>query len=43
VPDVVDTLSTKRVLVTDLVSGVPVDRCVTAPQETRNWVRAALS
>lgn len=38
VPQVIDELSGKRVLAMELVHGVPLDRCVDLPQETRNQV-----
>lgn len=38
VPEVVDELTTKRIIAMELVSGVPLDRCVDLDQETRNEV-----
>ncbi|XP_050946496.1 protein ABC transporter 1, mitochondrial isoform X3 [Cucumis melo] len=38
VPLVVDDLSSKRVLTTELISGVPIDRVALLDQETRNYV-----
>lgn len=38
VPLVLDDLSSKRVLTTELVSGIPVDQVATLDQETRNYV-----
>ncbi|KAL3531573.1 hypothetical protein ACH5RR_010895 [Cinchona calisaya] len=38
VPMVVDNLSSKRVLTTELVHGVPVDKVALLDQETRNYV-----
>ncbi|MBN3326015.1 COQ8B kinase, partial [Atractosteus spatula] len=38
VPAVVDDLSTERVLCMELVSGVPLDRCIDLEQETRNQI-----
>ncbi|KAK4797398.1 hypothetical protein SAY86_029724 [Trapa natans] len=38
VPIVLDNLSSKRVLTTELVSGVPIDKVVLLDQETRNYV-----
>ncbi|XP_029026650.1 atypical kinase COQ8B, mitochondrial isoform X2 [Betta splendens] len=38
VPEVIDELSGKRVLAMELVQGVPLDRCVDLPQETRNQI-----
>lgn len=38
VPLVVDELSSKRVLTTELVSGIPVDKVALLDQETRNYV-----
>ncbi|KAM7275404.1 hypothetical protein ACFE04_017270 [Oxalis oulophora] len=38
VPFVVDEISSKRVLTTELVSGVPVDKVAVLDQETRNYV-----
>lgn len=39
VPEVIDELSSHRVLAMELVQGVPLDRCVDLDQETRNTVR----
>ncbi|KAG8448779.1 hypothetical protein GDO86_015734 [Hymenochirus boettgeri] len=36
VPQVIDDLTTERVLTLELVSGVPLDQCVEMDQETRN-------
>lgn len=41
VPEVVDELSTKRVLSMELVGGIPLDQCQELGQEARNEVRAA--
>uniref|UniRef100_A0A3Q1JMJ6 ABC1 atypical kinase-like domain-containing protein n=1 Tax=Anabas testudineus TaxID=64144 RepID=A0A3Q1JMJ6_ANATE len=38
VPEVIEELSGKRVLAMELVHGVPLDRCVDLPQETRNQI-----
>lgn len=38
VPEVVDSLTSGRVLTTEMVSGVPLDHCVHLSQETRNKV-----
>lgn len=38
VPEVVDELTTKRIIAMELVSGVPLDRCVDLDQETRNEI-----
>ncbi|CAI0470134.1 unnamed protein product [Linum tenue] len=38
VPSVVDELSSKRVLTTELVSGVSIDKVISLDQETRNYV-----
>ncbi|XP_075692219.1 atypical kinase COQ8B, mitochondrial [Rhinoderma darwinii] len=38
VPQVIDDLTTKRVLTMELVSGVPLDQCADMDQETRNQV-----
>ncbi|KAK1277109.1 hypothetical protein QJS04_geneDACA015763 [Acorus gramineus] len=38
VPMVIDGISSKRVLTTELVSGVPIDRVALLDQETRNYV-----
>ena len=38
VPDVVQELSTRRVLTTELVPGVPLDQCTELPQATRNHI-----
>ncbi|CAK7348565.1 unnamed protein product [Dovyalis caffra] len=38
VPLVVDELSSKRVLTTELVSGIPIDKVASLNQETRNYV-----
>lgn len=39
VPEVIDELSSHKVLAMELVQGVPLDRCVDLDQETRNTVR----
>jgi aarF domain-containing kinase len=36
VPEVFPELSTKRVLTTELIQGIPLDQCASLPQETRN-------
>jgi aarF domain-containing kinase len=36
IPRVIPELSTKRVLTTELVEGVPLDKCMSLSQETRN-------
>ncbi|KAK9086176.1 hypothetical protein Syun_028570 [Stephania yunnanensis] len=38
VPMVIENISSKRVLTTELVSGVPIDKVATMNQETRNYV-----
>ncbi|KAJ4727952.1 protein ABC transporter 1, mitochondrial [Melia azedarach] len=38
VPVVVDNISSKRVLTTELVSGIPIDKVAQLNQETRNYV-----
>ncbi|XP_050363525.1 protein ABC transporter 1, mitochondrial [Argentina anserina] len=38
VPLVVDELSSKRVLTTELISGIPIDKVALLDQETRNYV-----
>ncbi|XP_077421819.1 atypical kinase COQ8B, mitochondrial isoform X1 [Vanacampus margaritifer] len=38
VPEVIDELSTRRVLAMELVQGVPLDGCVDLDQETRNQI-----
>ncbi|KAM9323985.1 atypical kinase COQ8B, mitochondrial [Gastrophryne carolinensis] len=38
VPQVIDDLTTKRVLTLELLSGVPLDQCVGMHQETRNQI-----
>lgn len=38
VPYVVDDISSKRVLTTELVSGIPIDKVARLSQETRNYV-----
>ncbi|XP_077466897.1 atypical kinase COQ8B, mitochondrial [Stigmatopora argus] len=38
VPEVIDELSTRRVLAMELVQGVPLDCCVDLDQETRNKI-----
>ncbi|KAK9147173.1 hypothetical protein Sjap_007076 [Stephania japonica] len=38
VPMVIENISSKRVLMTELVSGVPIDKVATMNQETRNYV-----
>lgn len=39
VPEVFPEVSTKRVLTTELIHGIPLDQCASLPQETRNDVR----
>lgn len=38
VPEVIDELTTCRVLTMELINGVPLDGCVDLDQETRNKV-----
>lgn len=38
VPEVIDELTTSRVLTMELINGVPLDGCVDLDQETRNKV-----
>ncbi|XP_063793769.1 atypical kinase COQ8B, mitochondrial [Pseudophryne corroboree] len=38
VPEVIDDLTTKRVLTMELVSGVPLDQCAELDQNTRNQI-----
>ncbi|CAG2226307.1 ABC1 [Mytilus edulis] len=38
VPEVIDELSTKEILTTEYVEGLPLDQCVDLDQETRNKV-----
>ena len=38
VPEVFPEVSTKRVLTTELIQGIPLDQCASLPQETRNDV-----
>ncbi|XP_053329124.1 atypical kinase COQ8B, mitochondrial [Spea bombifrons] len=38
VPQVIDEFTTERVLTMELVSGVPLDQCVSLAQETRNEI-----
>ena len=38
VPEVIESLSRKQVLTTELVSGVSLDKLMTADQDTRSWV-----
>ncbi|XP_018418087.1 PREDICTED: aarF domain-containing protein kinase 4 [Nanorana parkeri] len=38
VPQVIDDLTTKRLLTVELVSGVPLDQCAEMDQETRNEI-----
>lgn len=40
VPAVIPELSTKRVLTSDLVHGMPLDQCARLPQEAKNDVRS---
>ncbi|CAI8030979.1 Atypical kinase COQ8B, mitochondrial [Geodia barretti] len=40
VPEVFPELSTKRVLTTELIQGLPLDQCVSLPQEIRNDIAA---
>ncbi|XP_050236881.1 protein ABC transporter 1, mitochondrial [Mercurialis annua] len=42
VPMVVDELSCKRVLTTELISGIPIDKVALLNQETRNYVGTRL-
>lgn len=42
VPKVIDELTTKQVLTTELIHGLPVDKCVDLDQETRDWVSGTL-
>ena len=39
IPRVFPQHSTKKVLVSEFASGVPIDTLASADQETRNWVR----
>ena len=43
VPAVIAELSTKRVLTTQLIEGLPLDQCVNLPQPVKNDVREQLS
>lgn len=38
VPYVVNELTTKHVLVSELIHGLPLDKCESLDQETRNWL-----
>lgn len=38
VPEVIDELTTGRVITMELINGVPLDGCVDLDQETRNKV-----
>lgn len=38
VPEVIPELSTKQVLTTELISGIPLDQVAELDQETRNYV-----
>lgn len=38
VPKVYTDLSTKRIITTEFVEGVPIDRCVNEPQEVRDFI-----
>jgi len=38
VPDIISSLSTKRVLTAEYAPGVSVDKVSTMDQESRNWV-----
>ncbi|MEE6525742.1 hypothetical protein FKM82_025957, partial [Ascaphus truei] len=38
VPEVMDDLTTERVLTLELVTGVPLDQCAEMDQETRNQI-----
>jgi aarF domain-containing kinase len=42
IPAVIANLSTKRVLTSELVSGIPVDQLGSLDQETRNWVASKM-
>ena len=39
VPAVIDELSTKHVITTELIKGVPIDQVKELDQDTRNYVR----
>ena len=43
VPTVIAELSSKRVLTTQLIEGLPLDQCVDLPQPVKNDVREQLS
>ena len=38
VPEVIESLSKKRVLTTELVSGVTLEKLASEDQDTRSWV-----
>ncbi|MFH4977552.1 hypothetical protein AB6A40_004261 [Gnathostoma spinigerum] len=38
VPEVVDDLTTKEVLTTEYVKGIPVDKCLKEPQQVRDYI-----
>ncbi|GMT18562.1 hypothetical protein PFISCL1PPCAC_9859, partial [Pristionchus fissidentatus] len=40
VPEVIDSLSSKRVLTAELISGRPVDQCIDEEQRVRDWISA---
>lgn len=42
VPAVIDELSTKHVLTTELIRGIPIDQAKNLDQDTRNYVGAAI-
>lgn len=42
VPEIIDELTTARVITMELISGVPLDSCVDLDQEIRNKVRVCV-
>ncbi|GMS87955.1 hypothetical protein PENTCL1PPCAC_10130, partial [Pristionchus entomophagus] len=40
VPEIIDSLSSSRVLTAELISGRPVDQCVDEDQRVRDWISA---
>lgn len=40
VPEIIDSLSSSRVLTAELISGRPVDQCIDEDQRVRDWISA---
>ena len=43
VPAVIDDLSTKHVLTTELIHGIPIDQVKNLDQDTRNYVNTTVT